>query len=203
MQVQKVDIRKTILHVSRQEFLELGYKNASMRTIAKNAGVGLSNIYNYFKNKDEIFVEVLTPLIHAFDKLLDEHNSPDSISIEIFTSEEYMREQIDMFVRLILKFQKEIELLFFRAHGSTLEDFKEDYTDRHTQLGFEYMRLMKKKYPEINANVSKFFIHTQSSWWMAIISELVSHNLTEIEIEAFVTEYMAFGTGGWRSVMKI
>ncbi|MFA6871618.1 MAG: TetR/AcrR family transcriptional regulator [Bacteroidaceae bacterium] len=38
-----------------------------MRNIAKNTGVGLSNIYNYFKNKNEILEEVLKPLLQALE----------------------------------------------------------------------------------------------------------------------------------------
>lgn len=55
MQKLKKDIRKQVIIQVKNEFTAKGFKDASMHIIAKNAKVGLSNIYNYFKNKDEIF----------------------------------------------------------------------------------------------------------------------------------------------------
>lgn len=203
MQTQKTDIRKNILEVARTEFFEKGYKNASMRNIAKNTGVGLSNIYNYFKNKDEILEEVLSPLLQTFDRTSEEHNSPEYISLDIFISKEYQQKQINMFVELILKNRDELKLLLFKVHGSSLENFTEEYTDRHTEIGLEYISKMKEKYPQINTNISDFFIHTISSWWISIIGEIVSHDLEDKEIQKFITEYMEFGTAGWKKIMRI
>lgn len=203
MQIQKPDIRKIILEVARIEFIENGFKNTSMRTIAKKADVGLSNIYNYFENKNVIFNEVLSKLINALDKVLEEHNKPEYISLDIFTSEEYMRLQIDIFVELVTEFKNELKLLFFQSHGSNLENYREEYTDKHTEIGLEYIQMMKKKFPAINANVSEFFIHTMSSSWMSVFGEIVSHDISTEEIEKFISEYMAFGTAGWKKVLRI
>jgi AcrR family transcriptional regulator len=203
MQVQKTDIRRIIIEVAKAEFIEKGYKNASMRTIAKNTGVGLSNIYNYFKSKDEILEEVLKPLLMTFDILLDEHNSTEYISLDIFISKEYQQKQIKVFVDLIFKYREELKLLLFMVHGSSLENFTEEYTNRHTKIGLEYLRKMKGKYPQINTNISDFFIHTISSWWISIIGEIVSHDLKENEIQRFITEYMEFGTAGWKKIMRV
>lgn len=203
MQIPKDDIRKNILRVSREEFVEKGFKDASMRNIAPRAGVGLSNIYNYFRNKDEIFCEVLSGLIKTLDSLMEEHNDPKYISVDIFRSDEYMRSHIDKFVGLIENHKDDFKLLFFKSSGSSLEHYRDEITDRHTKTGLEYIALMKKKYPEINGNVSGFFVHTMSSWWMSIMTELVMHNLSHEELEKFIREYMEFGTAGWKKVMRV
>lgn len=198
MQIQKDDVRKSIMEVARKEFLKNGFKNTSMRTIAKEADVVLSNIYNYYKNKDEIFCEVLSSVLLALDKLMEEHNSSEYLSIDIFTSDEYMRNQIDMFVELINNYKEDFNLLIFKSSGSSLENFRNEFIDKHTQTGIEYIALMKQKYPEINGDVSVFFIHTMSSWWMSIIAELVMHDLSPEALEKFIREYMEFGTAGWK-----
>lgn len=203
MQIKKDNIRRIILDVARAEFLEKGFKDASMRTIAKKAGVGLSNIYNYFKNKDEIFCEVLSGLLNAIESTMEMHNSPDYISIDIFSSEDYMRTQISLFVGLIDNYKEDFKLLLFKAAGSSLENFRDEITDNHTATGMEYIALMKEKYPEINGNVSKFFIHIMSSWWISTVAELVMHDISHSELEKFMREYMEFGTAGWKKVMRV
>jgi AcrR family transcriptional regulator len=48
--------REAILDVARAVFLEEGYANASMSTIAARVGGSKGTLYNYFKNKEELFI---------------------------------------------------------------------------------------------------------------------------------------------------
>jgi len=50
--------KEKILKVSTTLFSELGYKGASVRKIASAVGIRESAIYNHYKNKEEIFLEV-------------------------------------------------------------------------------------------------------------------------------------------------
>lgn len=47
-----------ILKAATTLFSELGYKGTSVRKIASNVGIRESALYNHFKNKEEIFLEV-------------------------------------------------------------------------------------------------------------------------------------------------
>ncbi len=203
MQTQKDDIRKTILSVARKEFIEKGFKVTSMRTIAQKAEVGLSNIYNYFKNKDEIFSEVLASVLAAFEKVMKDHNDVEFINLDIFYSEEYLRTQVEMFFNLITNYKEDMNLLFFKSSGSVLENYREELIEQHTKIGIEYIAIMKSKYPQINGNISPFFIHTMSAWFVSSITELVMHDLSDDEMETFIREYMEYGTAGWQKLMRV
>lgn len=63
MQVLKEDIRGRILTIARQQFEKKGYSKTSMREIAELSSVGVGNIYNYFTSKDELFREVVRPVL--------------------------------------------------------------------------------------------------------------------------------------------
>ncbi|TKG97005.1 TetR/AcrR family transcriptional regulator [Puteibacter caeruleilacunae] len=203
MQTQKDNIRDKILEVARNEFLEKGYKMVSMRYIAKQSEVGLSNIYNYFRNKDEILREVLNPLMQALDHIMEEHNKPEHLSLEVFNSEQLLQEHIFLFTDLIENYKKELHLILYNAHGSCYENFREEYTNHHTQMGYEYLNKMKEKFPAVNIQISEFFIHTMSSAWLSVIGEIVSHDLPKPEMEQFFGEYMTFCTAGWKQLMKV
>ncbi|CAN5446583.1 TetR/AcrR family transcriptional regulator [soil metagenome] len=47
--------REATLDVARDVFLEEGYANASMSTIAARLGGSKGTLYNYFKNKEQLF----------------------------------------------------------------------------------------------------------------------------------------------------
>ena len=55
MQTKKEDIRKKILDVSERMFIRNGYENTSLQMIADRCYISKSNIYRYFKSKDEIY----------------------------------------------------------------------------------------------------------------------------------------------------
>ena len=130
MQYPKDDIQKEILKAAEKVFLENGFPKASMREIAQEAQVGLSNIYNYFKNKDDIFCTVVRPVISAFERMLHEHHGRYGADIMEMYSTEYLRYVIEEYMTLIQKHRKLLVLLFFHAQGSSLENFKENFTER-------------------------------------------------------------------------
>ncbi len=47
---------KAILDSAREFFFRYGYKKTSMDEIAEDAGIGKGTIYNYFKNKEDLFI---------------------------------------------------------------------------------------------------------------------------------------------------
>ncbi len=201
MQILKEDIRNQIICIAREEFLKNGFRKTSMRNIATKSNVGLGNIYNYFKNKDEIFCKVLQPLLNRFEELLEEHNDDKYLTLSIFTDKSYQKEMIGQFMDILKKYRAELKLLLFYAGGSSLENFKDTFANNRKADGSEYMEEMHKRYPHINHIVSPFFRHIISATWLTVLGEIVSHDeLTEDEIERFYAEYIAFHTAGWKEL---
>ena len=203
MQFKKEDIRQAIIENATEEFVNKGFKNASMRNIAKKAGIVLSNIYNYFENKDQLFCEVLSPTLTAIGDSMTEHNSDEYLSLDIFTSEEYQCQNLNYFVKLVENNRVGLKLLLFQASGSSLENFRDTFTDQYTRVGMEYVAKMKERYPHVNGQISEFFMHTASAWWLAIIGEIVTHDLSHEQITQFISEYIEFGVAGWKQLLKV
>jgi TetR/AcrR family transcriptional regulator, cholesterol catabolism regulator len=203
MRKKNKDVLHNLLSVARREFLEKGFKNTNMRTIAAKAGVGLSNIYNYFSNKDALFREIVQPVLDELERIILKHNDESHLRIDYFASQEELLAETSVYVDIITRYKKELHILLHKSQGSALDTFRVQYIDRHTEVGLEYMRLLKERCPHVNTDVSDFFIHTMSSWWIGIVGELVMHDLNRKELERFVTEYMEFVMAGWKRVMRI
>ncbi len=77
--------RERILRAAEHLFIQQGYRNTTIRQIAAEAGVGISNIYYYFRNKYEIFYTLITEpdYLTRFSKLIlaffDENVFPEHI----------------------------------------------------------------------------------------------------------------------------
>ncbi len=203
-QTQKHKTRSIILEAASEEFLKKGFKNTSMRTVSRLSGITLSNIYNYFRDKDEIFRAVLTPLLDAFELLFTEYNSDDYQSKEFFSMGSHQKKVIDEFMVIPTNYRTELKILLFNSAGSSLENFRDTFTDRYTEESLRYLMVMKERYPHIKADFSFFFLHSMCSLWLTVMGEIVSHDeLTDDDIKRFITEYITFGTAGWKALMKI
>jgi AcrR family transcriptional regulator len=68
-------MRERILDVAREEFAERGYDKASVRGIAKAAGVDSALVHHYFGTKEQVFAAsiemVLAPALEAPAALVD------------------------------------------------------------------------------------------------------------------------------------
>lgn len=61
--------RLAIVHAARKAFLEGGYAETSMDSIARAAGVGIKTVYRHFEDKDDLFSAVMQAACNpqAFD----------------------------------------------------------------------------------------------------------------------------------------
>lgn len=204
MQVVKDNTRKLLLNTARKAFLQKGYKAVSMREISKLSGIGLSNIYNYFSSKDELLTVVLRPLLNEMDRMLERHNKPDGLSLDIFTSEDYIRSSLNEIMRIVTNYHQEIKLLFLYSQSSMYQDYLDKWIDRCTEKSIEYMDEMKRLHPELNTDISRFFLRYTSSCWIDMMKETALHEeLSHEETERFLNEYVRYVTGGWKKLMNV
>lgn len=203
MQTPKEEIRNSLLESAGKLFLRKGFLKTSMREIAADARVGLANIYNYFSSKDEIFRMVVQPVTLAFERMIRSHHSPQGTDVLEMYTEPYLRAVTDEYVVLINSHRKKLEILLFRAQGSSLEDFRERYTDRTTATVREWLAEMKRLHPALNITVSDFSIHLHTVWMFTLFEEIIMHRISPGEMKQVIAEYIRFETTGWRELMKI
>lgn len=203
MQILKDDVRQRILSIARSEFIEHGVKNSSMRNIAQKADVATGNIYKYFRSKDEIFCTILQPLINLLERYIHSHNDELFLNVNVFRVMDLSYQNLKEMIVIIRRFRPELRLLLFDSDGTSFKGYIEHIIEERTQMGTEYMRLMKERYPHINTDISPFVIHFAASVWVKVFCELVQHDeLPEEEVERAVNEYARFCMAGWKELMQ-
>lgn len=82
------DVEKTIRNCAFELFVELSYTTVDMKMISKKSGVAVGTLYNYYENKEQLYVSILKESWeNTFNKL-------DSISDLTISSEEKLRKFI-------------------------------------------------------------------------------------------------------------
>jgi len=124
VQVLKDDVLNRILNAANEMFLSYGYDKTSVEKIAKKAGISKSNLYNYFKSKDEIFCKLVDNAAIKFENLIKTfYNNEFHPAFGETGFEEMMSEEI---FNLICNYKDGLILLMNYATGTKYENFKDN-----------------------------------------------------------------------------
>ncbi|MCF7910950.1 MAG: TetR/AcrR family transcriptional regulator [Candidatus Cloacimonetes bacterium] len=201
VQRKKDEVYYAILEKAKEEFIEQGFQKASLRNIAREAGITHSNIYHYFGNKDALFRAVLIAVLNYLELgkaflIAHEENHAD------FTLEDHMQ-IIDKTSEYLDANRELLKLLFFKANGSSLANIKNEIIDWFTDTYRLTLRKLSEKYNLGAVCVSDFFIHNISSIWMNFLMESLMHDLSLEEMCRDGRNMMNFIYYGWGGVLSL
>ena len=206
MQIKKDYTRDQIVEVAKQVFLDKGYAKTSMRDIAAGVGIGVSNIYNYFKGKDELFRHIVAPLLVELERMMHEHHNVNDqeqfVRYARGDGDDMLADHVQAYMKLINNHRDELKLLLYQAQGSSLESYIDQYTEDYTQLVLVFMNEFKRKYPQFSVIHTPFTYHIHMVWMFSFISEVIKHQLTSDEIKGAIEDYIAFEFTVWMSLMN-
>ncbi|HZH62691.1 MAG TPA: TetR/AcrR family transcriptional regulator [Metabacillus sp.] len=104
-----IDRKQQILEAATKSFSQFGYKGTTMDLVSKLANVGKGTIYTFYKNKEELFSEIIDRL------LLDMKVAAD----EAFNSQRPFVDSVHQALYSILEFRK--------THQLTIKLFQESH----------------------------------------------------------------------------
>lgn len=128
MQILKEELRESILQAAEYEFLKHGYKETSMRIIAKRAHTTLGNLYNYYEGKEALFDTLVGEVPEAINRIMTEHEQREvhGEKLKDIKDLEHMLEGADyreMGQEIFLS--KRFVILMEGARGTSYEGYRE------------------------------------------------------------------------------
>ena len=69
--------RERILEVGTEEFSSKGYENANINVIAKNAGISIGLMYEYFATKEDLFITCIQRGMRILTQVIEEIMASD------------------------------------------------------------------------------------------------------------------------------
>lgn len=141
---EKARIRQSLLDVAGRLFIEQGYENTSTKSIAKEVGIAEGTLFNYFKTKADLFIEVATVEYFDmnFESVVNINLTEDVVSI--YT--EYVLKASNRLVIL----PKKVILEFFLAILNRLRKNPE-HMKKYVEMDFRFideLETMTKKFIE-------------------------------------------------------
>lgn len=199
--MEKLSAQEKIIHSAKQEFLQYGFENASLRSIATAAGMTTGAIYTYFRDKNDLFETIVDPLCaqveDMFSNLSKSYYTRDKIVCDI--NYEKLIDDLYLVYEFIYKNFDIFRLLVVGANGSSRSNFIHtlvNYQEQHAKAYLDRMNLCK----EVSSKMNDTVLHIISESYINALLEPVRHNLSYKKAVENLEFLVAFYTGGWLRV---
>jgi AcrR family transcriptional regulator len=83
------NLRGKISRAAYQLFSKKGYSAVSMKIVAEETGIAVGTLYNYYANKEELFIKVIEEKINNNKKIFDKYLKKDELDLEKFITHLY------------------------------------------------------------------------------------------------------------------
>ena len=192
-----------ILSAAMEEFLEKGFKSASLRNIVKTAGVTTGAFYGYYDSKEDLFEALVSEqygyIMDCFCKAQQEfadippEEQPDNLST---TSGECMHEML----LYAYEHLNEFKLILCHSEGTRFSKLIDEMVEIETKATHDYLDVLEKlgrPSPSIDERLEHILITGMFNTFF----ELIIHEMPLEEAEHYLKEMRAFYTAGWMKIM--
>lgn len=191
-----------MLECAKQEFLSCGFAEASLRTIAKNAGTSTGSIYTRFGDKEGLFREIVEPVsseykrmfleiqetFHQFDQAVQRENMGTYTIRSQERIFDYMYEHFD-----------EFRLLLDASYGTQFEHFVDELVNIEVDYTYRYMKVTNCE-NVITGAVSEEFLHIVTSAYFNGFFEVVRHNMDREQAKQYIQMLARYHMAGFNVI---
>lgn len=185
MAVRDTSIDPKLMDSAREEFLKRGFIKAELKTICDNAGVTTGAVYKRYKGKEELFGAVVSDVVSALDKFLENRAGIDFSSLtddEIRASWKMSYDTMIPMFHMLRSYGEDFKILIDKSSGTRFEDFSHDYV---IKMSYAYEQFYMEAYKRgiASEKVSRDEFHILlTSFWSSICEPFV-HDMSEKQME--------------------
>lgn len=198
MAKQKEGVYEKILDCAKKEFLEKGFKDASLRIIAKNAETSTSSIYTRFHDKEGLFDAIVYPVINEFQKyfLVKQELFHDIDPNEQDKKKyDYSGDCINEMIDYIYNHFDEFKILLNCSYGTEASDFIEELVNVEVEYTLKFIEITGNDAIE-KGRASQPFLHIITKAYFTGFFEIVLHDMNKEDATCYVQQLRDFYSAG-------
>ena len=197
-------VYEAVLACAKKEFLEKGYKDASLRVIAQAAGTSTGSIYTRFKDKAGLFDAIVGPaadqLKDMFVEIQENFHSLDDSTQEAEMGEYTSRHQMEMLEYIYDHFD-EFRLLLDCSDGTRFSGFVDELVDIEVEYTYKYMEVINCESVKSGV-VTEDFIHIIVTAYFNGMFEVVRHNMSRDDARKYIRLLNRYHMQGFSTVFN-
>ena len=197
-------VYEAVLDCAKKEFLEKGYKDASLRTIAQEANTSTGSIYTRFGDKEGLFCAIVEPAanglkkmfleiqekFHSFDKEAQLAEMGQYTSLHQMEMLDYIYDHFDVF-----------RLLLDCAEGTQFSRFVEELVEIEVDYTYKYMEVSGCKSVK-SGLVTEEFVHIVVTAYFNGMFEVVRHNMYRTSAVKYVRLLNRYHMQGFSTIFN-
>ena len=197
------ETKARLVHSAESEFALHGFKGASLRQICKEAEVTTGALYFLFKDKDDLFRSVISPVTEAVRDLVNQHYMEESMLSQLNASESEDEDfrAAEAIVGIYFKKRRICNIIFQNRDHEAVRDF---FDELAALIDDETKKLIYKRYPDFLA-ASAFnerSIHWFSHLQIDSVTQILEHSVDEAQANEQLKVMIRFMRGGFFSVVE-
>ena len=205
------EIMKEILKAAKEEFLSLGYIDASMRNIAKKAKLTTGSLYYRFLDKAEMLDAVVgneaEGLLATFKQIQNnfakkEIKRKKEIKNQINEMTIYTENGLHILLNYIYDHYDAFKIIVCKSKGSKYEFYLDSLVDVEVENTYRFINELKAKNIKVK-EPSEDLIHILCTSFFASIFEVVHHDMKKEEALKYADEIYAFNQAGWSVLLGL
>lgn len=194
-----------ILNAAKAEFLEKGFRGASLRNIVKNANVTTGAFYGYFKSKEDLFDALVSEpadfIMREFNRIQTEFTYLTPDEQEAGMGKISKNSLID-WINFIIDNSDVFKLILKSSEGTRYENFIHDMVTREVQATHDFIKTLNqngKNIPCPDDNLAHILI----SGMFTAYFEIALHDMPKESAKKYVDDLSKFHIAGWAAIMGL
>lgn len=195
-------VYERIIAAAKQEFLENGYKDASLRTIAAAADTSTNSIYVRFGDKEGLFSAIVEPVLNEmterFLKIQEKFHGMDRES-QMERMPEYADGGTAELVDYMYRHLDEFRLLLDASYGTRFHNFVDELVRIEVEYTYKYMEIAG--YPiKCGSAMTEKLLHIVTTSRFESIFEVIRHGMSREEAAEYIELLSRYHRQGFLAV---
>lgn len=200
--MENSNTKKKIQEVGKKEFLEKGFKDASLNRIVAKAGFTKGAFYGYYPDKAALFEDLVS---EAADGLIEQFKAAQEAHFELIPKDEASQSRdlstqyLRHFVEYIYKHFDAFKLVLCCAEGTKYENYVHDLVELDVTRSEQYFSALRER-GRLEGDASRELI---TSAYFTAVFETVVHDMPRERAIRYIEELAAFFNAGWEGLLRI
>lgn len=194
-----------ILECAKEEFMQKGFADASMRTIAEKAGFTTGMLYSRFADKNELFSALVkegADKLYSYFSDVQEEFAEFPATQQVAEMQTYTSSKMRTVIDIIYEYFDTFKLIVCHSAGSSYDRYIDRMIEYETDSTERFMRVLQENDTSVKT-VRRDINHMLASALFNGIFEVVAHDFPKEDALEYVNAVCDFFFAGWQRLLGI
>ena len=194
-----------ILECAKEEFMQKGFADASMRTIAEKAGFTTGMLYSRFADKNELFSALVkegADKLYSYFSDVQKEFAEFPATQQVAEMQTYTSSKMRTVIDIIYEYFDTFKLIVCHSAGSSYDRYIDRMIEYETDSTERFMRVLQENGTSVKT-VRRDINHMLASALFNGIFEVVAHDFPKEDALEYVNAVCDFFFAGWQRLLGI